>query len=392
MDTDWGGILRRARVLKGWSQGHVGAEIGYSASWVSRVEGGKIPADAATLVRLCGVLGVPTQDLAEGADVDRREALTLGLGLGAALAFPTTASAAEPQAAVERALFALPDVPPATRPTLTAALAQARTLFHEAKYTQLSQHLPGLISSALASRAHDVAARSYVLLAQLAIKGYEGYAWVAADRARGQAEQTGNPVVMAEAAHSMAVTMRRDGKYQAALEHLRAAAGRLGDQPDQLAMRGSLLLTASYTAAQARWRGQALELIGEAEELAGRRQTEEQRLYIPGVFGPDQARGFRVSVHHALGEDDQALVHAGKIDLGALPNAERRGRICMDVARVWRDLGEPSKAFRALRALEHHAPQEARRPKVRAITAELATTNGEVPGLRPFAQRIGAAI
>lgn len=61
----------------------------------------------------------------------------------------------------------------------------------------------------------------------------------------------------------------------------------------------------------------------------------------------------------------------------------------MDVARVWRDLGEPERAFSALRALEQYAPEEARRPKVRAITSELMTLNGEIPGLRRFAQRIG---
>ncbi|MFD7630714.1 helix-turn-helix domain-containing protein [Streptomyces sp. NPDC059851] len=107
-----GQSLRRARVLKGWSQERLGAGVGYWASWVSRVERGKIPPDRIALARLCGVLDVATHDLAEGADVHRREMLTLGLGLGlgAAWALPTTgAAAAEPYtAAVERAHAAPP--------------------------------------------------------------------------------------------------------------------------------------------------------------------------------------------------------------------------------------------------------------------------------------------
>ncbi|GAA4071613.1 helix-turn-helix transcriptional regulator [Streptomyces hundungensis] len=392
MTEQLGDVLRRARVLKRLSQGAVGDAVGYSASWVSRVEANKIRPDNTTLLALCGVLGLSEDDVGlEGDDVHRRTLLTLGLGAGvAAVLPPSSAAAADPKDLVERSLFHLPDARPVPRGQLATALVQARTVFHEAHYTELGKTLPPLISGSLASQAHDIAARAYVLLAQLAIKNYQGYSWLAADRARAQAEITGNPVVMGEAAHSMAITMRRAGEYQAALDHLAEAAARLGQREDQLAMRGTLLLTASYSAAQAGWRGQAMELIGEAEETAKRKETAAQRLYIPGVFGLDQTRVFRISVHHALGEDEQALNYAAKIDLRRLPNAERRGRTCMDVARVWRDLGEPERAFAALRALEQHAPEEARRPKVRAITSELAALNGEIPGLQRFAQRVGA--
>ncbi|MEV6551715.1 helix-turn-helix transcriptional regulator [Streptomyces sp. NPDC051597] len=391
MTEQLGDVLKRGRVLKGVSQGAVGDAVGYSASWVSRVENNKIrPADT-TLVALCGVLGLSEEDVGlERDDVHRRKVLTLGLGAGIAAVLPPSASAADPKDLVEASLFGLPDARPAPREELAAALAEARAVFHQARYTQLGTNLPALISGSLASRAHDIAARAYVLLAQLAIKNYQGYSWLAADRARVQAELTGNPVVMGEAAHSMAITMRRAGEYQAAIGHLTEAAGRLGQRDDQLAMRGALLLTASYSAAQAGWRGQAMDFIGEAEETAARKETAAQKLYIPGVFGLDQTRVFRISVHHALGEDEQALNYASKIDMGRLPNAERRGRACMDIARVWRDLGEPDRAFSALRALERFAPEEARRPKVRAITSELAALNGEIPGLRRFSQRIGA--
>ncbi|MFF4446070.1 XRE family transcriptional regulator [Streptomyces sp. NPDC001502] len=324
----------------------------------------------------------------------RRKVLALGLGVGIAAAMPGNASAAavDPKELVERSLFRLPEARPASRAALFAALTEARTVFQAAQYGKLGRTLPSLISGSLASQAHDIAARAYVLLAQLAIKNSQGMAWVAAERARFQAQLTGNPVVMGEAAHSMGVSLRRSGDYQAAIDHLHEAAGRLGQQPDELAMRGTLMLTASYSAAQAGWRGQAMELIGEAEETAKRRETAAQRLYVPGEFGQAQTQGFRISVHHALGEDEQALTYAEKLDSRRLPTAERRGRMCMDVARVWQALDEPEKTFHALRALASYAPEEAARPKVRAITSELLLMHPETPGLRRFSQKIGATV
>ncbi|MEU6756012.1 XRE family transcriptional regulator [Streptomyces sp. NPDC046685] len=324
----------------------------------------------------------------------RRDALKLGLGLGVAAALPTatgTATAAEQANAVERCLFHLPPARPVSRDSLVRALTTARDLYHEARYAELGAGLPRLLADSAGNRFHDIAARSYVLLAQLAIKNYQAYSWVAAERARGHAEQTSSPVIAAEAAHSMAIAMRRSGEYQASVDHLTAAAANLGERPDEVAMRGSLLLTASYSAAQGRWRAQAMDFIGEAEELATRRDAQGQRLYIPGVFSEVQAQGFRISVHHALREPDQAINHAQKIDVLALPNAERRGRMCMDVARVYMSLDEPTRAFATLRQLDQWAPQEARRPKIRALATELATTKPELPGIRRFAEHIGAA-
>ncbi|MET8297386.1 helix-turn-helix domain-containing protein [Streptomyces sp. NPDC005180] len=397
MGDSLGDVLRQARTAKRLSQEKVGNAVGYSASWLSRVENGETRPSDAAVARLCDVLGLTAAEVGlEGDDVHRRKVLGLGLGVGLGAVLPTASSAAaavDPKELVELSLFQLPEARPASREALSTALSEARTVFQEAQYVKLSRTLPSLISGSLASQAHDIAARAYVLLAQLAIKNYQGpFAGIAAERARAQAELTGSAVVMGEAAHSMGVTLRRGGEYQAAIDHLRQAADRLGAHPEELAMRGTLMLTASYSAAQAGWRSQAMELIGEAEETAKRRETAAQRLYIPGVFGEDQTRVFRISVHHALGEDDQALTYAEKIDPRRLPNAERRGRMCMDIARVWQGLDEPQKAFHALRALASYAPEEATRPKVRAIVSELVVMNPELPGLRRFAQHIGAAV
>lgn len=340
------------------------------------------------------VVAQPPSLLPDGDDVKRRTMLTIGLGMGAAALMPTTRAAAAPAVddPVSRALFRLPDVPAPSRADLDASAAQARHLLHEAQYARLGEMLPILIAGARAAEADDVAARAYVLLAQLAIKNYHpSYAPVAATYARIHAERTGDPVVMGEAAHSMAITMRRAGEYRDAIDHLSSAAANLDAQPDRLAMRGSMLLTAAYAAAQAGWRSEALDLMAAAEDTAARRESAGRMLYLPGVFGHEQVAGYRISVHQALGETTEAIRYGSLVDLRSLPNAERRGRMCMDMARVWRDAKEPERCFAALRALEGHAPEEAQRPKVRAITADLLTTGRELPGLREFAQRTGAA-
>ncbi|MFI9584060.1 helix-turn-helix domain-containing protein [Streptomyces sp. NPDC052236] len=76
MAAKLGDVLRRGRVLKRMSQGAVGDAVGYSASWVSRVENGKVRPDDTTLAALCDVLGLSGNDVGlEGADVHRRKVL-----------------------------------------------------------------------------------------------------------------------------------------------------------------------------------------------------------------------------------------------------------------------------------------------------------------------------
>ncbi|MFF4642797.1 helix-turn-helix domain-containing protein [Streptomyces sp. NPDC001389] len=62
MGDSLGDVLRQARTAKRLSQGEVGSVVGYSSSWLSRVETGKIQPDSDTLGALCGVLGLTAAD------------------------------------------------------------------------------------------------------------------------------------------------------------------------------------------------------------------------------------------------------------------------------------------------------------------------------------------
>ncbi|MFI2757536.1 helix-turn-helix domain-containing protein [Streptomyces echinatus] len=390
--TGVGDVLRQARVARRWNQRAVGDLIGYSASWVSRVENGEISAPDEVLATWCDVLDVPVDRVGlECDDVRRRTVIGLGLGAVAGAAFPVSASADDSERAIEAALFSLPDPRPATRAQLAQRLAAGWDAFHQAHYADVGRTAPQLIADALYARARDIGARAYVLVAQTAIKNSQPIAWIAAERARVEAEATGNPVVMGEAAHALAITMRHAGEYRAAVDQLNTAAARVNASvPEENAMRATLLLTAAYSAAQAGWGAQALDALGEAEEAAQRRM-QPVRLHIPGTFGITQTRLFRISVHQALGQGEKALHYAGQVDLQELPGAERRGRMCMDVARVWRDLGEPQRCFSALRTMAQVAPEEVRRPRIKAMTSELMTLNATIDGLPQFARKIGVA-
>jgi hypothetical protein len=223
----------------------------------------------------------------------------------------------------------------------------------------------------------------------------EPLAWVTADRALTAARDCGKPTTIGEAARMVAIAMRRFGHYDAATDLLTSTAIDLGaatgdPDPDTLAVYGSLLLTASYSAAQGGNRATALDLAGEAEQAAHRmRRAASSGMFSPD-FTADQVALYRIGVHHALGDDAGALRHARTININRLPSAERRARFCLDVARAYQGFGDPERVCHALLAAERHAPEDVRRPSVRTVVGELLYTPGTVPGLRDFARRIGA--
>jgi hypothetical protein len=302
---------------------------------------------------------------------------------------------------LERALFAPETAVPVPLPRLGSALSAAHREFTAAKYLALGQRLPGLLASAEATRdeasgrvreqAHGAVARGYVLATELALKGHADVAWVAADRALAAARASGDPVVVGEAARVLAITMRRAGRSSAAVELLRRTAASLAGVEGQ-AVGSTLLMTAAYTAACAGERSNALDLMGEAEQAVARiPKLPGQELFTVDAT-PEQTDLYWVGVHNALGTPDEAVRYAARIDPRRLPTAERRARLGTDTARMWQQLGDHKRTFAALRLVEQAAPEEVRRPALRAMTAGLVYGPAQMPGLREFAQRTGALV
>ncbi|MFI9311015.1 helix-turn-helix domain-containing protein [Streptomyces triculaminicus] len=431
---------RRASRTPKMTQAQLAREVGYSTSWVCRVESGEILPHRETLARLAAVLGIPPDELTATAHppgrapvpdprspgsggpaavtvnqgdheiqedaVRRRGFLTGAAGLGAMAATATPATATphtppDPAAALEAGLFQPPATGPVTLAQLEKALRRARADFRDARYHALGAGLPLLLAAADATRDHltghareeacALAASAYSLAGELASKQASEAVWVAADRALAAARACGQPAPLGEATRMLSVAMRRAGRHRQAADLLVHTSRQLADDPTQQAraVRAAMNLTCGYTMAHYGDRGGALGMIDAAEALG------RDILYGPGMDQStiratrEQCEGFRLSIFHRLGTPDDAVPVIRRINSNAFPTAERRARYRTDEARIWHQLGDAPRTFAALRAVEHEASEEARRPSVRSLTADLLYSSASLPGLKEFATRTG---
>ncbi|MFC8712781.1 tetratricopeptide repeat protein [Streptomyces sp. NPDC057197] len=196
-------------------------------------------------------------------------------------------------------------------------------------------------------------------------------------------------MAVGEASRQLAIAVRRSGRSTAAVHLLTKEAEDLDASRDHTgAVRTTLLLTGAYSAAAGRDRSTALALLEEAEQEAGRHQA------VPGLFTVEAPRTqidvYRIGVLNALGAPDEAVPVVARLNVDQMPTAERRARAWTDVARMWHALGDGEQAFTALRRVEQEAPQEVRRPALRALTAGLLYGPTRIEGIREFADRTGA--
>jgi transcriptional regulator with XRE-family HTH domain len=439
--TDIGAVIRGARAAARLTQAELGARCGYSGSTVSRIEANRLVPPRDTLVRIAEVLRLPPERLGlatapsptrpipgefgtqpapaptmvtarqvrgdpEGESVRRRQLLAGAVGVGAAAVTGSPAAAqprqpqlTDPAAPLEAVLFQPRPAEPVPLHRLAAAVTAAHRDFRAARYAALGTELPALIATAEATRDHltghareraqTLLARVYVLATELAVKARSEVAWATADRALTAARAAGDPVPLGEAARVLAITMRHAGRSHTAVDLLTRTATSLDTAPQALAVRTSLLLTAAYSAAQCGDRTTALDLADEADESATRLTTATPELFTVQAT-PEQCALYRIGVHNALGTPDEAVPHARRLATATFPTAERRARYWTDTARMWHHLGDDRRTYAALRAVERQAPEEARRPSLRALTADLLYAPTRLPGLKEFAARTGA--
>jgi hypothetical protein len=284
---------------------------------------------------------------------------------------------------------------------LRADLARTRAEFDACHYQAVADMLPALVATSHQSsdaapaghareRAESVLADAYSLAAFTADKlGDWSLSWVLADRARGHATNSGNPLSLAAATREAAVAMRRAQHHVPAAQLLTRTAAELPTETGWgLVGQGSLLLTAAYTHAQQGNASTALELAAEAEEVAARLPA---RLPANSVFTASQVPIYEIGIHNALGDPARALTVARGVRLGRLPSSERCARVCVDVARAWYAYSRADHCLRALEHAERYAPEEVRRGQIRQLTRGLLEMPGVAPtGLRAFATRTGA--
>ncbi|WP_107473500.1 helix-turn-helix domain-containing protein [Streptomyces sp. NRRL S-813] len=419
-DAEIGALLRGARCALRLTQTEVGNACGYSASAVSRIESGRMGIDYPTLLKFAAFLRIPPEQLRASAvpgmtnvatvaggcrsveeDEVRRRNLLTGVVAAGATAFVGADPAAAAPVDLDVALFRLPQAEPVPLPRLVAQIASARRDYCATEYARLGQVLPNLIATATATRdassgrareeADMALARTYVLAAEFATKQHSDAAWVAADRALAAARSSGIPVAVGEASRQLAIAMRRSGRSTAAVHLLTKEASDLDASRDHTgAVRTTLLLTGAYSAATGRDRSTALSLLEEAEQETGKHPA------VPGLFTVEATRtqvdAYRISVLNALGTPDEAVDVAARLNVDQMSTAERRARAWTDVARMWNALGDSEQTFATLQRVEQEAPQEVRRPALRALTTGLLYGPTRIEGIREFAARTGALV
>ncbi|MEU1423119.1 helix-turn-helix transcriptional regulator [Kitasatospora sp. NPDC005751] len=430
-------ILRAARAVKRATLAEVGAHAGYSPSAMSRILRGQMAVTDNALLRIAEFLDVPPVHLGLRLDSPARHApatvpgepaairVTTGhqcsedevrrrifLAAGAAGVGAAVISAGQADAetvatnpridSLEEALFTPGAAVPL--PDLTATLTTARADFRAARYSRLRRTLPTLISGAEAARdastglareqACAAVARSYVLATELAVKESSDYAWATADRALTAARASGSPIAVGEAARVLAITMRRSGRINSAVQLLTSTANQLdsqaGREEDVLAVRTTLLLTGAYTAATGGDSHTANDLVAEAERTVGLIPAGRPGELFTVEATAEQVMLYRIGIATALNDPDAGVPHARALDPARLPTRERRARFHTDTARLWTALGDNRRTYEALQAMERVAPEELRRPSIRAVTVGLVHSPARLPGLRAFAVRTGA--
>lgn len=420
-EQDLGTLIRGARCTLRLTQGQLGQRVGYSASAISRIESGKMRLDPTAAPRFAKALNLSLDQL-RGSTVpgraliatvastltpDEEDALRRRGVLAGALATGMTAvvgagPAAAATADLDDLLFRLPDADPAPLKNLLSEVVTARRHYTSARYAELGRVLPGLLATAEATReaaggtarrqAAALLARGYVLAAELALKAHSDAAWVAADRALIAARSSGLPVPVGEASRVLAITMRRSSRCTSAVNLLHNQAAELDPaNPRTAAVRTTLLLTAAYSAAAGSDRTTALSLLDEAEDETARHPEAPRGLFTVEATRT-QVDLYRISVHNTLGTPDEGVMVADRLNVDHIPTAERRARAWTDIARMHHALGQGTETFAALRRVEQEAPQEVRRPALRALTTNLLYGPARIPGLREFAGRTGALV
>lgn len=423
---DYARILRLARTAAGLTLEQAGRLAGYSPSAMSRLETGRRRmCDAKELRHLAQVYEIPLHLLGlsaspeaprpttlatdpndRGDPMRRRTLLTSGVlaVTGAALQpFQAVAAADGMTDTIEDVLSGRLNVAPIAGRHVAAQIAAAQADFRACRYTQLAHRLPGLLAHA--TIGHDQApegqkavasgrlAHAYGVATQLLSKLHDdGMAWATSDRAVRAAHACGDPLIEAEIARVSVAVLRRTHHRAGAQRMILDAAEQLQTatnlkDPAHRVMYAQLLAAASYTAAVNDDRDSAHTLLNEAE--AAHRQDPAGS----GHFTALDLAVYKISVARTLGDYGAAVEYARLIDPTRITSPERRARYWEDTALALHGRGRTDTTYQALLAAERDAPQEIRyRPWAQHLTRALVTADNHhaLPGVRDFAQRIGA--
>ncbi|GIJ11431.1 helix-turn-helix domain-containing protein [Micromonospora andamanensis] len=350
--------------------------LGKSKSWVDKVERGARPLDkVSTIAEIAAVLRVD-QSVLLGRDVrpvaDSERAGSVERIRAALSAYDIAVGRRVPDRDVSAAA------------QVTRGVAYAWTTYQHARYPQLTELLPELISGAQRGFAREpVSGRvplveAYRIGAALLTKLAETeLAWLAADRAMTLA--TGDAVLVATAAVQLGEVLRATGRARSAVSTVRTAAYRIappdldGGSSAQLSLCGTLLVQGALAASGEGDERAAADLLDEAADLADR--VGDGHDHHRTAFGPTAVTAARTVAALELGDAGEAVAwHQRTVRRDGwrwLP-VEHRAAHLIDAARAHLHAHDPTSAARTLLQAQSTAPAEVRhRPAARDLLADV---------------------
>ncbi|WP_405429612.1 helix-turn-helix domain-containing protein [Micromonospora sp. NBC_00617] len=373
------------RVRRRLSQQSFADRLGKSKSWVDKVERGVRSLERVSTIRdVAAVLRVDPAALL-GRDVH-------------------PAGVAECREDVARIRAALSAYPMAFhRPTDRAVMSPdrlAREVWHawmayqHTRYARLAALLPPLVTEVQRAHAMDpevgraAVVEAYRVTAALLVKLGEGsLAWLAADRAMSAA--AGDRVLLACATVQLGQVLRASARAKPVM--LAAASQITPETPQELSLRGSLLVQAALIAARAGDDRAAGGLLDEAAELAA--HVGDGHDHHRTAFGPTAVELARVAAAVELGDGQRAVARhqeaIGRDGWRWLP-VEHRAAHLIDAARAHLQADDPANAARLLLRANSIAPAEIRhRPSARDVVAQAARDPHAPPTIAQLAINLG---
>jgi hypothetical protein len=328
----------------------------------------------------------------------RRELIAAAAGLGVATVLPGTAAASPTIGQWDTVMLRKPSGEHAmTSSQIHAALATVVQHLTDARYREAAAMVPAVVTAAdehASNGGRGAAAlltRAYVLATAVSVKERGDVGMITADRAAQAARLAQDPLAAASAARAQTIVLRQRGHHAQARVIADTAIADLAAEKTARPVVANICLESAYGAAQAGQSSDALALWEHASELAERCPTVTIWPDHAGPLTSDQIQRYALCIHHLLGNTRAALSYSSKINVHAMPTAERRARYRHDSAKLHRDLGDLPRALKLLREHEHETPQDARRTSLRRVVSDMLTTSPAPPGLRQHAALVGAA-
>ncbi|MEV6654881.1 helix-turn-helix domain-containing protein [Streptomyces sp. NPDC051219] len=404
----FGRRVKEFRRAAGLGQPDLAARLGKSASWMSQVERGLIPVRNLDILRgLAYELGVALHKLEPSLPTagpeEQPEPAPVNYLDGARLLISGHPALDVLLPSAERT-----DEQPVSVADLARRVDTAWALAHRSEFAELTAELRTLVPALeRAVRISDgdertaglrLLARTYQALSASFVRQDEAdAAWVAADRAIGAAEASGQPLEvcagMFRLAHAFVRLKRLDQGEHAARTALQTLRDHLGDRspsPEESSIIGSLQLVLALVHSRAGRRADAKADIEAARKVAQAMGADRNDYDLE--FGPTNVEIQAVATNVELGDAGEAIDIGEALDASDL-SPERQARLLMDLGRAYVQRRQTGEALECLLRAEELAPEMLRsHTAARAAIRELVLISGDSapPELLELADRADA--